>query len=145
MAHAPFSRRQASLLLAAAPFGIVLTRGARALAADLARFSGVVPAHSRHAGGGRLEDLEAFFLGDAWANAAEHAHGVLLLEALECAGSRLGFDAGEARNRDELAARRLDLEIEERPDGFTTGVADLRDDFVAAVEIVEPVDVAATE
>src|SRR6185436_15204723 len=73
------------------------------------------------------------------------AHGVALLEAVERARRGARLDVREARDGHELSARRLDLEVEQRPDGRAVGVADLRDDLVAAVEVVEAVDVGAAE
>src|SRR5206468_10886651 len=42
-------------------------------------------------------------------------------------------------------ARRLDLEVEQRRDRGAVLVADLRNDFVAPIEVVEAIDVAAAE
>jgi hypothetical protein len=41
-------------------------------------------------------------------------------------------------DRHELAARRSHFEVEQRANGRAVFVADLRDDFVAPIEIVEP-------
>ena len=51
----------------------------------------------------------------------------------------------ERRHGHQLTTRRLDLEVEQRADGGTVLVTDLRDDFVAAVEKVEAIHVRATE
>ena len=61
------------------------------------------------------------------------------------ARSGAGLDVCEGGDGDELAARRLDLEVEERADARAIGLADLRNDLVAAVEVVEAIDVAAAE
>ena len=68
-----------------------------------------------------------------------------LLEAIQRARRRTRLDAGERRHRHQLAARRLDLEIEQRADRRAVLVADLRNHLVAAIEVVEAVDVRAAE
>ena len=55
------------------------------------------------------------------------------------------LDAREGRHRHERAIGRLDLQVQQRIERRAILVADLRDDLVAAVEIVEAVDVRAAE
>ena len=51
----------------------------------------------------------------------------------------------ERRDGDQPAAGRLDLEIEQRRNRGPVRVADLRNDLIAAIEVVETIDVAAAE
>ena len=92
-----------------------------------------------------LEHAQAFFLRHAGLHAAEDAHGVALLEAVERARRGARFDARERGHGHELAARRLDLEIEQRIERRAIRVADLRNHLVAALEVVEAVHVRAAE
>src|ERR1700716_4339553 len=92
-----------------------------------------------------LEYAQPFVLGDSRIDGAENAHRVPLLEAVQRARCRARFDVRESRYRHELAAGRLDLEVQQRTDGRPLGLPELGDDLVAAVEEVEAVDVAAAE
>jgi hypothetical protein len=119
----------------------------RAFVADLPRFAGVVEDHPGPVRGARgvLEHDQTCLLRDAGLHAAEDAHGVALLEAVQRARRHGGLDVREGRDGHEIAGRRLDLEVEQRPDRGAVGVADLRDDLVALVVVVEAVDVRAAE
>src|SRR2546426_10050622 len=119
----------------------------RSFEADLPRLASVVEPDTR-AGRGRrggFQDAQPFLLGDAGLDAAEDPDRVPLLEAIQGARRGARLAVGEGRNRHQPATRPLDLEIEQRPHRGAALVADLGDDLVAAVEIVEPVDVPAAE
>ena len=92
-----------------------------------------------------LEHAQPFFLRDARLDPAEDPHRVALLEAVQRARRGARLDVRERRDRHELAARRLDLEVEQRADRGPVLVADLWNDLVAAVEEVEPVHVRAAQ
>ncbi len=96
-------------------------------------------------GRGGLEHAQPFLLRDARLDAAEDPHRVPLLEAVQRARRGARLDPGEGRDRHQLAARGLDLEVEQRADRRPVLLADLRDDLVAAVEEVEPVHVGPAE
>jgi len=68
-----------------------------------------------------------------------------LLETIERARRRRPLDVRERRDGDEPAAGRLDLEIQQRRNRGPVRVADLRNDLIAAIEVVEAIDVAAAE
>ena len=101
----------------------------RSLETDLSRLARVVEgdAGSARCSGCGFEHAQPFFLGDARLDAAEDPHRVALLEPVQGARRRARFDVRERRDRHELAARGLDLEIEQRTDRRAVFVADLRE------------------
>src|SRR5690606_15966296 len=103
--------------------------------------------HAGTAHGSRrlLEEPQALLLRDAGLDPGEDPHGVALLKAVQCARRGIRLDSRERRDGHELAARRADLQIEQRRERRAVLVADLRDDLVAPVEVVEAVDVSAAE
>jgi hypothetical protein len=120
----------------------------RALVADLPRLARIVECHARPAAGRSrgLEDAQSLFLGHAGGiDAAENAHGVALLEAVQRARCSARLDVRERRYGHELAVRRLDLEVEQRAERGPVLVADLRDHLVATIKEIEPVHVMAAE
>jgi len=85
-----------------------------AFTTDLPRLAGVI---ERQAGRMEpfsriLEHAQPFVLGNSRIDGAEHADRVALLEAVEGARCGAGFDVRECGYRYELAAGRLDLEIQ---------------------------------
>src|SRR5690606_7483906 len=78
-------------------------------------------------------------------HAAKNPHRVALLEAVERTWRHRRFDAREGGNRNECTVGRLDLEVEQRCERGTVGVAHLRDDLITPVVEVEPVDVRAAQ
>src|SRR5438876_557705 len=119
----------------------------RAFESDLPRFAGVVEpdAGARHRLSGVLQHAQSFLFGDAGLHASEDPHRVALLKSIQRARRGARLDVREGRHRHETTAGRLDLEIEQRRDRGAALVADLGNDLVAAVVIVEPVDVRAAQ
>src|SRR5207244_11685621 len=114
------------------------------LVPNLPRLSSVVDRHSRLGRGG-LENAQAFFLGDAGADPAVHPDRVALLEPVQRPRRGARLYVRERGNWNEPASRRLDLEIEQRSDSRSVGIAELRDHLVAAVIIVETVHIAPAQ
>src|SRR5439155_20320129 len=86
-----------------------------------------------------LQIAQSFFFGAARLDTPEDPDRIALLEPVERARRGRRLDARERRDRDEPAAGRLDLEIEQRRDRGAVLVADLRNDFVAPIEVVEAI------
>ncbi len=95
--------------------------------------------------GGILQYAQTFFLRHARLDAAEDAHGVTLLKAIQRTRRGAGFNVRERGHRHEFAIARLDFQIEQRSNRRAVFIADLRNDFVAAIKVIEPIHIRTAQ
>ena len=122
-------------------------REGAAFLTDLPGLARIIEHDARSVGRGRggFKNVETFSLRHPRLHAAKDAHGVALLEAVQSARPGAPFDVRKGRHGHKLTARRFDLKIEERSHRRAIFVTDLWNHFVAAVKIVEAVDVGPAE
>ncbi len=115
--------------------------------ADLARFSRKIERHPWTDGRGRrsFQNAQPFLLRHPGLHPAEDPHRITLLETVQRPRRSTRLNMRKRRDRHQLAAWCLDLEIEQRVQRRAILVADLRNDLVTAVVKIEPIHIGPAE